>query len=238
MKKKLGIIGGMGSPAAAWLFNRIVELSGGKRDQEYIEILLHNNSAIPDRTRAIVYKETSALPELMRSIRLFNENDIEVAVMACLTAYYYKPQLQAIYNGDLVSPIDLTVEAIREIFPDPAGKTVGIIASTGALRSGIFHTALEPLGINVISLEGKEQEEYFMRPIYMPGGAKSGAITDEAFSLFRHQVTLLQERGADMIIGACSEVPLMIRRQDVPLPYIDAFDLLAQKVIATCYSYA
>ena len=174
----------------------------------------------------------------MRSIQLFNENDVEVAVMACLTAYYYRPQLSAVYNGDLVSPVELTVEAIREIFPNPAGKTIGIIASTGALRSGIFQAALEPLGINVLCLEGKEQEEYFMKPIYMPGGAKSGAITEEAFSIFRHQLTLLEERGADMIIGACSEVPLMLKKEDVSLPYIDVFDLLAQKVIAACYSYA
>jgi len=58
-KKKLGIIGGMGSHAGVWLFNRITELSYAQKDQEYLDILVHNNSAIPDRTRAIVYKEAS-----------------------------------------------------------------------------------------------------------------------------------------------------------------------------------
>jgi len=35
--KKLGIIGGMGSVAAAYLFKRIVELTPTSIDQEYIE---------------------------------------------------------------------------------------------------------------------------------------------------------------------------------------------------------
>jgi aspartate racemase len=235
MRRKLGIIGGMGSHAAAWLFKRIVDLSNGRKDQDYIEIVLHNNTAIPDRTRAIVHAGDSPLPELIRSTRLFNDNGIGVAVMACLTAYYYKPQLAAIFNGDFVDPIDLTVEAIREIRPLTDGLRIGVIASTGALRSGIFQKAMTPLGIELISLEGKEQEQYFMRPVYMEGGAKSGNISREASDLFFRQVPLLQERGAEVIVGACSEVPLLLNANDIGLPYIDVFDLLAQKVVDTCY---
>jgi aspartate racemase len=237
MRKKLGIIGGMGSHAAAWLFKRIVDLSYGQRDQEYIEILLHNNTAIPDRTRAIVYKEASALPELIRTVRMFNDNDIDVAVMACLTAYYYKPSLAAVFNGDFIDPVELTTEAIKDLFPDTKGLCIGVIASTGALRSGIFQKALNPLGIDVISLAGAEQEQYFMRPIYMEGGAKSGDILPEASKLFAQQVPLLKELGADMILGACSEVPLLLRPQQVDMPYIDVFDHLAHKVVDTCYCH-
>jgi aspartate racemase len=238
MRRKLGIIGGMGSHAASWLFKRIVDLSYGSKDQEYIEIVLHNNTAIPDRTKAIVYAGDSALPELIRSTRLFNDSGIDLAVMACLTAYYYKPQLAVIFNGEFVDPIDLTVEAIQEFCPLTDGLRIGVIASTGALRSGIFQKAMAPLGIEVISLDGKEQEQYFMRPIYMDGGAKSGNISREASDLFFRQVPLLRERGAEMIVGACSEVPLFLSKADIELPYIDVFELLAQKVVDTCYCYS
>ncbi|GAA0555691.1 aspartate/glutamate racemase family protein [Chitinophaga japonensis] len=237
MRKKLGIIGGMGSHAASWLFRRITELSYGEKDQEYIEVLLHNNTAIPDRTRAIVYNEASPLPELMRSIELFNRNNIEVAVMACLTAYHFKPQLSGLFNGYFADPVAFTVEKLYEIFPDLQGRRAGIIASTGALHSGVFHKALEPLGITVVSLEGEEQEKYFMQPIYMQGGIKSGNTSPAAASLFLQQVPLLQQKGAEVIIGACSEVPLMLRKEHISLPYIDVFELLAQKVVDTCYHY-
>jgi aspartate racemase len=238
MKKKLGIIGGMGSHAASWLFKRIVDLSYGQKDQEYIEILLHNNTAIPDRTRAIVYKEDSALPELLRSVALFNNNGVEVAVMACLTAYHYKTALADSFAGEFIDPVAMTVALIQRRFPDPQGLRVGVIASTGALRSGLFQQELAPLGVEVISLEDEDQEQFFMRPIYMEGGAKSGSICPEATGLFERQIPILKQKGADMIIGACSEVPLLLSEDRVELPYIDVFDRLARRVVDTCYCVA
>jgi len=235
MKKKLGIVGGMGSHAAAWLFKRIVDLSYGQKDQEYIEILLHNNTAVPDRTRAIVYDGESPLPELIRSIQLFNQAEVEVAAMACLTAYYYKSEVSAVFHGDLIDPVELTMEAIREQYRDTRGLCVGIIATTGTLRSGIFQKALSPLGIKAVSLQGREQEHYFMRPVYMEGGAKSGNIRQEAFHLFEQQVPLLKRMGAQVIIGACSEVPLLLSADKVDIPYVDVFSLLARKLVDICY---
>ncbi|ACU60871.1 aspartate/glutamate racemase family protein [Chitinophaga pinensis] len=237
MTKKLGIIGGMGSHAASWLFKRITDLSYGEKDQEYIDVLLHNNTAIPDRTRAIVYNETSPLPELLRSVKILNNNDVDVAVMACLTAYHFKSSLAPVFNGYFADPIEFTVERLQEMFGDLDGLKVGVIASTGTLRSRIFQKALEPLGATVICLEGDEQERYFMGPIYKPDGLKSGHASAEAIRLFAHQVPLLQDKGADVVIGACSEVPLVLNEENVKMPYVDVFELLAQKVVDTCYQY-
>ncbi|HEY0611745.1 MAG TPA: amino acid racemase [Chitinophaga sp.] len=234
-KKKLGIIGGMGSHAGVWLFNRITELSYAEKDQEYLDIIVHSNSDIPDRTRAIVYKETSPLPELQRSIRLFNSSNVEVAVLACMTAHYYCEQLERQFNGKILSAVELVLE---ELTGNPAysgKKKIGLIGSTGLLKSRIYHNYLEPLGYEVITLNDTEQEEYFMRPIYMEGGIKSGVLTEEVKQLFCCQVPILAEKGAEVVVGACSEVPLVIRG-GLMIPFIDAFELLAQKTVDYCYN--
>jgi aspartate racemase len=236
MKKKLGIIGGMGSHAAAWLFNKVVALSYGEKDQENIEILLHNNTAIPDRSEAILYMGASPLPELMRSIEIFNSHDIDFAVMACITAHYYKPMLSARFRGHFFDPIELTAGLIRQRYASVEGLRVGVIASTGALRSGLFQAALAPMGIEVVSLEGAAQEQYFMQPIYMEGGAKSGNIRREAVDLFARQIPLLKEKGADIIVGACSEVPLLLDPENIDWPYISVFDVFAQEIVDACYA--
>jgi len=238
MKKKLGIIGGMGSHAAAWLFNKVVALSYGEKDQEYIEILLHNNTAIPDRTAAILYQGASPVPELIRSVEVLNSHNIDVAVMACLTAHYYKPMLSAHFNGQWIDPIESTIGRIQEWYACTKGLKVGVIATTGTLRSGLFQKAMAPTGMEVVSLEGEAQEQYFMRPVYMPGGAKSGGIRQEAIDLFARQIPLLKEMGADLIIGACSEVPLLLDAASIDLPYISVFDLFAQKIVDVCYCRA
>ena len=78
--KKLGIIGGMGSVAASYIFNRIIELAPAQTDQEYIEIFIHNNTAIPDRTQGILLDGESPLPELKRSISLLNDMNVDYII--------------------------------------------------------------------------------------------------------------------------------------------------------------
>lgn len=233
-KKKLGIIGGMGSHAGVWLFNRITELSYAQKDQEYLDILVHNNSAIPDRTRAIVYKEASPLPELERSISIFNNSDVEVAVLACMTAHYYCEQLEQHFQGKILSAVNLVQEELTTNPLYTGKKKIGIIGSTGLLRSGIYQQRLEPLGYEVVTLNETEQEEFFMRPIYMDGGIKSGCLTDEVKQMFCCQVPILVSKGAEVVIGACSEVPLVMKGSMV-VPFIDAFELLARKTVEYCY---
>ncbi len=236
-KKKLGIIGGMGSHAGVWLLKRITELSHAQVDQEFLDILLHNNSAIPDRTRAIVHRESSPLPELERTIAIFNHSEVEVAVLACMTAHYFCEALAPKFRGKLLSAVDLVTHELRTA-PEFAGlTTVGLIGSTGLLTSGLYQRALEPLGYRVLTLNGAEQEAYFMQPIYGDGGIKSRGIHagPEVKERFGHQVTLLAGRGAQVLIGACSEVPLVMTGSG-PLPFIDAFDLLARQTVHHCYS--
>src|SRR4051812_41760806 len=92
-KKKLGIIGGMGSRAGSIFFQKIIDYSPADTDQEFLEIIFHNNSVIPDRTRAIIYNEVSPLNDILKSIDLFNQNKVEVIALGCITSYYYYNQI-------------------------------------------------------------------------------------------------------------------------------------------------
>jgi aspartate racemase len=240
-QKTLGIVGGMGSHASLWLFNRIIQLSKVHNDQDYLEIILHSNSRIPDRTKAILYGGHSPLPELKRSFEILNAEGIDVSVMACMTAYYYYNELAPLYSGKLVHPIEFVLEELEQ---NPRYKNkyrLGVIGSTGMLRGGVFQKKLEPLGYEIITVDPEEQEKYFMYPIYKENGFKSGVFNEENRELFMEQVNILERKNAEIIIGACSEIPLVIDKYNInpdemKLPFIDAFDLLARKVVDYCYS--
>jgi aspartate racemase len=134
-----------------------------------------------------------------------------------------------------MNPLELIIEELT-CNPEFAGrKNIGVIATTGFITSRILHRKLEPLGFKIISLNAMEQEKFFMQPLYRAEGIKSGVINDEIRSLFRHQVPLLKEKGAEVIIGACSEVPLLINSAN-DIPFIDAIELLARKTIEYCYT--
>jgi aspartate racemase len=232
-KRKLGIVGGMGSHASTWLLKRVVDLQLVSKDQDFIEIILHNNSRIPDRTKAIVFQEESSLQELKRTISIFNKNNIDVAILACMTAHYYFEELNQTFNGKMISAVDLIADELINNKKYKGYKTVGLIGSTGLSKSKIFSQKLGPLGFEVVTLDDSENEEYFMKPLYMENGIKCGNYGEEVKRVFWQQIPILLNKGAEVIIGGCSEVPLMID-ENVTAPVINVFDLLAKKVVDYC----
>jgi aspartate racemase len=225
---RLGIVGGMGSPAGAWLFSHILAYAKAERDQDYPEILLHNNSRIPDRTEAILYGGKSPIPELARSIHIFNSSGMDIAVLACMTAYYYHRQLAAIFRGRLVDPVELVLRKILDA-RGPGIKRVGLMGTSGLIRSNIFPDRFGPAGLEIITLDEDDQQKYFMTPIYMPSGIKSGINTPEIRDLFWTQSQILTAKGADVLVGACSEIPLVLDRT-FDRPFFNVFDLLAKEL--------
>jgi aspartate racemase len=84
-------------------------------------------------------------------------------------------------------------------------------------------------------LDEFEQEELFMRAVYMEGGLKSAAISEPALKCFAESVHRLSEKGADLFIGGCSEVQVGLANIDVSLPCLDPFDILARRAVDLCY---
>ena len=105
--RKLGIIGGMSSRAGALLFKKIIDASPALTDQEFIEIILHNNSAVPDRTRAIVRGEESPANGILRSIKLFNKNQVDLVVRACYLILTRWTSLSRRLSGNVITLLNL-----------------------------------------------------------------------------------------------------------------------------------
>nr|WP_295873269.1 amino acid racemase [uncultured Chitinophaga sp.] len=232
-KKKLGIIGGMGSRAGSFLLKKIIDYSPAITDQEFLEIIFHNNSITPDRTRAIIYNEPSPVSSLLKSIDLFNNNQVEVIAMGCMTAYYYFDQIFPYTGARIINPFQLIGEYLRD--EHPRVTRVGLLATTGTVKTGLFHKALKDCGVEVVTLPLRKQEELFMRAVYMKNGFKSAHISDEARVLM---LTAFRELGAlnvDLIIGGCTEVSVGVDAASVDFPYLDMLDLLARETVDYCY---
>ena len=231
-KKKLGIIGGMGSVASAYFFERLVELTDAKTDQEYIEIFLHNNTEIPDRTDGILYGKTSPLAELLRSVSLLNSFSADYILMACLTSHYYVSQLQPQSKAVIINIVKETVEYITQ--QHPAVKNIGIIASTGAIKLELFQKELQVKGLQPIIMSDSEQMSYFTEPIYKPWGIKAGFTTGRPKECIFQAIEILQNKGSDLIIAGCSELPLVIKENPEDIIIIDSIDIGLKKAIQVC----
>ena len=233
-KKKLGIIGGMGSRAGAIFLQKIIDYSPAESDQEFLEIIFHNNAHIPDRTRAIVYNELSPLQDILKSIDLFNKNMVEVIALGCITSYYYYDQLEPCTSARIMNPLRLIAEYIEKEYPH--SKRIGLLATTGTINTGLFHAELKAVNREVVTLTADCQEELFMKSVYMRNGFKSASISKDARDLMNKCIDKLKNAQVDVIIGGCTEVSIAVDPHTIDIPFIDTLDVLARRTVDYCYN--
>ncbi len=229
-RPRLGIIGGMGSVAAAYFFKRLVELTPAQIDQNHVETFLHNNPTIPDRTAAILYGGPDPMPELKRSVEILNRMGSDYIILACMTSHYFIPQLREHSKAVIIDGLEQTAERCREL----GVKKVGVMATNGSISMNLFQKPLHKLGIESLLLDESDQETYFMQPVYAPWGIKAGNVEGKPKVMLAQGAQILIDAGAEAIIAGCTELPLVMKPEEFPVPLVDTIDVLLGAAINKC----
>ena len=232
MPEKLGIIGGMGSQAAAHFFSRIVHLTPATHDQEHIEIILHNNNHVSDRTAAILGRGPSPLPELFRSVDLLDGLGVKYIAIPCMTTHFFLPQLQKRTSAIILNAIDETCRYIDRKFP--FFERIGILATEGTIRARLFQKRIEALKRNALVPSELDLEQLVMKGIYMDRGIKAGYTVGPPRSMLLKAAKNLIEKGAEALILGCTEIPLVLQEADMDVPMVDAMEVLASIAVKKC----
>lgn len=232
--KKLGIIGGMGSFASSSLYDSIIKKSPAQSDGEHIEIIIHNNPKIPDRTQGILYGGMDAKNEILRSAKMMDELRIDYLLMACVTAHHYHEKVQN--EMEFSEVID-----IREVIKDYISRhlagvrTVGLLATTGVVKVGLWTEKLQEIGVEIICLPDDLQEELFMEAVYGEKGLKAGYFMGKPKELLQQACSELTRLGADAILSSCSEMPLILSQKDIEEQFIDVFEIVTDYTLKKFY---
>ena len=126
MKKTIGILGGMGPLATADLFRKITCLTKAGCDNDHIRVYIDSNSAIADRTAAILHGGKDPVPEMTSALRHLEACGADCIIMPCNTAHYFLPQLQAKTETPFISMLAATAKACAAQFP---GKTAAVLGT-------------------------------------------------------------------------------------------------------------
>jgi len=225
MKKTIGILGGMGPEATAHFLELIIKNTKASKDQEHIPVIVHNNPKIPARSDAILDKGESPLPLLLEGVRTLWGAGADFIAMPCVTAHYYWNDIMAQERVSFLNLLDETLLYAVKVLPEV--KRVGLIASTGTVKSGLFHDVFEKEGIEIITPDKKEQEQV-MEAIFGEEGIKAGYTSGQARETIHRVAASLIGKGAKAVIAGCTEVPLVLKDDDIPVKLIDPLQVLAE----------
>jgi len=217
-KRTIGILGGMGPEATALFFELVVRNTLARRDQDHVPVIVCNLPQVPDRTAAILTGGPSPVPALARGLELLRRAGAAFAVVPCISAHFFYPALAARSPLAIVHLIEETAAAVRKVRPRVA--KVGLLATTGTVRSRIVHDAFEAAGIGVLTPAPPGQER-LMEAIYGPRGIKAGVTSGPPRTAVLGLARGLVRAGAEAVIAGCTEIPLVLRPGDLTVPLID-----------------
>lgn len=224
--KKLGVIGGLGSKATAYFFNRLVDLTDVESDQEHIELLIHNHPQIPDRTSFILgQSEENPAPYLLEDAKYLLESGCDGIYIPCNTAHHFVNQFDPEIKKHVIHMIDETVSEVKQ----RSHKRILLLATSGTVSTKLYQDAFQNVDIECEVLPDELQRE-LMSLIYdqIKAGkmAQSGAL--QKFVAFGEQ------KEVDAIILGCTELSLLKEQLQLPDFYIDAMEC----AIKTCIKKA
>ena len=228
MNKTIGILGGMGPEATSYFFDLIIRNTRAARDQEHIPVLIYSNPRVPPRTDAMENRAPDPTPFLVEGIQALIRAGADFMVMPCITAHFFLPQALSQVKIPVVNLLDQSAAWGRENIPGL--KTAGLISSSGTIKSGLFHRAFEGAGMDILTPEPGEQEGV-MEAIFGPEGIKAGNTTGPPRQTVLETARTLISRGAEAVIAGCTEIPLVLRDEDLPVPLIEPMKIAALECI-------
>lgn len=205
------------------LFRKIVFRTRASSDQEHLHIIIDNNTNIPDRTSAIIADGEDPRPQLVISARRLRDAGADFLIMPCNTAHYFYSDVAAAIDIPVLNMLDETARYLKK----QGVKTVGLLATDGTIRSGVYEETLKKQGIKVLYPNDKGQREV-MRVIY--DGVKAGNHKLDV-SEFVAVCGELLAKGAQTLVLGCTELPLAFSLFNINLPNVDPTMVLAETSI-------
>lgn len=222
-KKTIGIIGGMGPLATADLFRKIVIHTRAACDQDHLHVIIDNNTAIPDRTAALLQGGEDPLPQMQKSARMLEFDGADCLIMPCNTAHCFHAQVQSSVHIPLLNMLELTCQEMQR----RGIRKAGLLATNGTVQTGVYAAVAEKFGLTLLTPDEAGQQAV-MDMIYR--GVKAGAAVYDTAAV-EAAVCRLQQQGAETMILGCTELPLAVELYHLNFPAIDPTLELAKGAI-------
>jgi aspartate racemase len=220
--KTIGILGGMGPEATAFMFELFIRKTKAEKDQDHPKIIIYSNPETPPRTDAIFEAGEDPVPYLIEGISALKKAGADMIVMPCVTAHYFIPKVKNELEFKFISLINEAVKWTEKNIPNV--QKVGLISSAGTIKSEIFHQAFNKKGIKLTTPDKSEQKKV-MEALFGCKGVKAGYKTGTSRNCILRTASSLINRGAEAIIAGCTEIPLVLKKDDIKVPYIEPMQI-------------
>jgi aspartate racemase len=247
----LGICGGVGPAAGLQLHQLLLEhTDSGGEDQGHLNVAHCSRSEdMTDRTEFLLHggveNPACGMARTFAMLRAAaTQTRARLVVGVPCNTFHAKPiwdeflarthdPKRALDSVRYVHMLRETAAFIAERLP--SCRRIGLLSTTGTRQSRVYHDLLTPLGYSIVEVGEALQPELHESIYNRDWGIKSTAprVSARARANFHRYALQLQERGAEVIVLGCTEIPFAFtgRESVAGLPLIDPMVALARGMI-------
>lgn len=224
-EKIAGVMGGMGPDATVDFMARVIALTASGRDQDHVHMIVDQDPSVPNRGHALRDGSTDVVDALGAMAQRLEKAGADFLVLVCNTAHVFLDKVHAETSIPFISIIDETVREIDRVCPD--ARKVGVMATEGCLDTGIYQDAVKASGRESLEPGGADLEQ-LMKLI---NAIKSGNQDKDIARAMQASASALVEQGAEVIIGGCTEIPIVFKGDNFTVPVVASTYVLAQRTL-------
>ena len=221
--KTVGVIGGMGPAATLDFLVKLHAATPARSDFDHLRVITDNDPRRADRNAAMAADGPSPAPSIVATVRGLIAFGAEVLVMPCNAAHAWAGDIvEAAGPVPFVGIVAAAVTAVRQAMP---GVTrVGLLAVEATHAARLYHDGFGP-GVTILAPD----MAVFMPLIYAVKAGDTGPAVRGAMA---GQAAALVASGAEVLLAACTEVPLVFGPGDASVPVVSATDALVAATLA------
>lgn len=225
MAKRIGILGGM-SPESTISYYEYITRTYTQRfgDFGYPEIIIYSVSFQPFVDWPAQGKWDLVTQALITSAQQLEKAGADFIILATNTMHMVFDEIQKEVHIPMLSLLDAVGRSItaRNI------TQVGLLGTRFTMNHPFYKHALKKHGVTVI-VPDSEEIQVIDHIIYQE--LVKGVIRPESKEKYLEIIRSLQKRGAQGVILGCTEIPLLVHSDDVPLPLFDTTTIHAEAAL-------
>ena len=229
--KRIGILGGMGPVASAYLYTLLLKKAhykyDAKYDTDFPQIVINSISLSDFDQKGYINKKT-IIKELYLGLRLLERSKVDFIAIDCNTVHIFYSIFREKLNTPILNIIDLTKKEIVE----RSCKKVGVLGSSTTKSFALLTSKLDIANIGYLETTPKEQVD-LDSIIY---DVMSQSITNDTYKKMIRILERMTNSGAESVVLGCTELSLLYDKLFGMFPLMDSSEILAEEILKLAYN--
>lgn len=221
--KTIGIIGGQGPTSTADFYMRIIKYyqdNFGTRHVGDFPPMIIFSVPTPDLVE-VIEDEEKTFTLIADAIKKLEQDGCDFIVIVCNALQYLLERFQTLVKIPIIGIVPIVTDHIK----GKGYKTVGILAADTTTRKKVYDHFWEEKGIKLI--KPNQTDQYIVEGVILD--EYSGKTNPENTEKIKKVAKKLHKNGAETVMLACTELPLILKQKDIDIPLIDCTEIYAQK---------